>query len=114
MKNMRIEAILKEQERIWKEFGRDSQEYNEFYKSMNSGAWDVITAYCRSVEKGFDEIVFSNNELIWEKDIEDLVNFCKEAKIGWFVYGSGYSGTMETIMHLVEAGAKVGKFVVKE
>ena len=114
MKNTKIERILKEQERIVKEFGRDSEEYNAFYKSFDRGAWAIITAYCRSNKKGFDEIVFTNDELIWSDDIDYIINFCKEAKIGWFVYGSGYSGTMDTIMHLVEAGAKVGKFVVKE
>lgn len=114
MKNMKIEAILKGQEEVVKEFGRNSEEYAQFYKKYGNGVWTAISAYCRSKEKGFDEIVFDNESSIWEHEIEDIFNFFKEVKIGWFVFGSGCSGAMETIMKMVEAGAKVGKFVVKE
>ena len=114
MKNMKIEAILKEQEQVIAEFGRDSKEYAEFYKKFNNGTWTVVTNYVRSNDKGFDEIVFGNEDVVWEKDVADIIAFCREAKIGWFVYGSGYSGAMEVMMHFVDAGARVGKFVVKE
>lgn len=114
MKNMKIEAILREQEEVIKKFGCDSEEFKEFYKKFNNGTWTVISYYIRSNDKGFDEIVFDNDACIWEKDVADIVVFCREAKIGWFVFGSGYSRAMEVIMHLVDAGAKVGKFVVKE
>ena len=114
MKNMKIEAILKAQDEVIKEFGRNSEEYSEFCKKYGNGAWTLISAYCKSKERGFDEIVFDNEGCIWDHKIPEIFNFCREAKIGWFVFGSGYSGAMETMMKMVEAGAKVGKFVVKE
>ena len=112
MKNMKIEAILKEQEQVIAEFGRDSKEYEEFYKNFNNGTWTVITNYVHSNNMGFDEIVFE--DVVWENDVADIIAFCREAKIGWFVYSSRYSGAMEVIMHFVDAGARIGKFVVKE
>lgn len=114
MKNMKIDAILKEREQVIAEFGRDSKEYSEFYKKFNIGTWTVITNYVRSNDRGLDEIVFGDNDVVWKEDVADIIAFCREAKIGWFVYGSGYSGAMEVMMHFVDAGARVGKFVVKE
>ena len=114
MKNMKIEAILKKNKQILDQLGRDSKEFVAFYKKFNNGIWTVIRSYIISNDRGFDEIVFDNQDIIWEKDVADIIQFCREAKIGWFVFGSGYSGAMETVMQFVDAGAKVGKFVVKE
>ena len=114
MKNKRIEEIRKQEKHILDTYGNRSEEWAEFYKSFEEGAWSIIRAYVRSNEKGFDEIVFTDDSLIWEQEIEGALNFCREAKIGWFVYASGYSRTMETVMKMVDAGATVGKFVVKE
>lgn len=114
MKNMKIEAIVKEQMEILEKFGRESDEFSTWYKKHTDGARKVISAYVGSKDLGFDEIVFNSDDLIWEKEVPEVIEFCQEAKIGWFVYGSGYSRAMEVIMALTEAGAKVGKFVVKE
>ena len=114
MKNRKIESILAQQDAIRKEFGADSEELKNFYNTISNGAWSVITAYRKSQEKNFDEIVFTRDDLIWENDVEEILQFCKEARIGWFVYGSGYSSAMDTILSMVNAGARVGSFVVKQ
>lgn len=113
MKNKRIEAIFAEQDNVRRQFGAESQEMREFYNGFTKGAWSVITAYRKSKEKGFDEIVFTRDDIIWENDAIEVIDFCREAKVGWFVYGSGYSGAMEAMMSLVKAGARVGAFVIK-
>lgn len=114
MRNKKIESILAQQDEIRKEFGAESEELRAFYNTLSNGAWAMITAYRKSNEKGFDEIVFTRDDIIWENEVEEIIAFCKEAKIGWFVYGSGYSGAMGTVMALVNAGARVGAFVIKE
>lgn len=114
MKNKRIEEILKKEREIFDKYGRNGKEWGEFYKSFEEGTWAIVRAYVRSQKLGFDEIVFTDDSLIWEQEIEGAIKFCREAKVGWFVYASGYTRTMETIMKMVDAGATVGKFVVKE
>lgn len=111
MKNMKIEKIMAQMVEANK---AGKEEGIAEYKKYTNGAHTVIHAYKISVERGFDELVFDVNDCIWEKDVPDIISFCKEVGINWFVFGSGYSRAMETVMQFVDAGARVGKFVVKE
>lgn len=86
MKNLKIEKILAESIEAEKA-GRE--ETIAQYKKYSQGAWSVINAYIASKDKGFDEIVFWN-DVVWAKNAKDIISFC------------------------TEAGARVGKFVVKE
>lgn len=113
MKNKRIEAIFEQQDEIRKEFGASSQEMKDHYNSFTAGAWAIMSAYRRSKIKGFDEIVFEPDDIIWENSAAEVVAFCREAKVGWFVYGSRFSGAFESVMSLVKAGARAGAFVIK-
>ena len=113
MRNKKIESIFEQQEAIRNEFGPSSQEMKDHYNSFTAGAWTVMSAYRRSKVKGFDEIVFEPDDIIWEQSAAEVVAFCKEAKVGWFVYGSTFSGAFTSIMSLVKAGARAGAFVVK-
>ena len=113
MRNKKIESIFEQQEAIRNEFGPSSQEMKDHYNSFTAGAWVVMSAYRRSKIKGFDEIVFEADDIIWENSAAEVVAFCKEAKVGWFVYGSRFSGAFESVMSLVKAGARAGAFVVK-
>ena len=110
MKNLKIEKILAESIEAEKA-GRE--ETIAQYKKYSEGAWSVIRAYKASKDKGFDEIVFWN-DVVWAKNVKDIISFCKEVGINWFVLAGSQTGMMEVIMHFTEAGARVGKFVVKE
>ena len=111
MKNLKIEAFMKQVAEIENKFGEDSKEAKDFYKE-NKGAWNWVHSYFDSIEKGFDEIVVTG--CLFNGDIPDFIEYGKKFGIGWFVFASGSTGAFETIDAFLQNGARMGKFVVKE
>lgn len=102
MKNMRIEKILTEWEK------------GNFELGLSQEACSWCRYYKESKEKGFDEIVIGAHECVHESDVRELLEAARELKIEYFVYASTFSGAFNVVNQMVDKGARVGKFVVKE
>lgn len=111
MKNMKIEAFMKQASEMEKEFSRESSEMKKFNEEHRH-AWRWTCAYLDSVKKGFDEIVIT--DCIFDTDVPEFLEWGRKLGIGRFVFASGFSGAFETLNSFVVNGARVGKFVVKE
>ena len=62
-------------------------------------------AYRRSKENGLDEVDFS--EVIWEKDVEGIVNQLRKAGHETFTISSTFSSLLETIWEFEKHGCKM-------
>lgn len=111
MKNMKIEALIKQADEMEEKFGHNSVEYKKFNEEHRN-AWRWTRAYIISRDKGFDEIVY--DDCIFDQDVESFIEWGRKLGIGWFVFATGFSGAFETLDCFVQHGARVGKFVVKE
>lgn len=55
----------------------------------------IYTAYQHAKQSGNDLIDF--DEVIWEQDVEDIMDFCKENDIKQFTISSTYSSLIEIV-----------------
>ncbi|WP_195540552.1 DUF7698 family protein [Eubacterium maltosivorans] len=65
----------------------------------------IYTAYQHAKQSGNDLIDF--DEVIFEQDVEDIMDFCKENDIKQFTISSTYSSLIETVALFEENGAKL-------
>ncbi len=99
---------------------RERQEAKELLSglcnSIPRGAWAVVHAYEFSQQNSFDEIVFNTiaQSELSSDDIDDVVWFCRKAKIEQFVFAGRGSDGFQQVALFQDSGMKVGKFVVKE
>lgn len=67
--------------------------------------YTLLWAYKDSQQAGTDELNFS--EVIWEKDIKPIVDFCKEEKIEYITISSTFSSLIETLWEFEKLGCKM-------
>lgn len=65
----------------------------------------LYAAYQHAKQSGNDLIDF--DEVIWDRDVEDIMDFCKENDINQFTISSTYSRLIETVALFEENGAKL-------
>ena len=78
----------------------------------NGGNWSDINinhtfgkAYSHSMEAGNELIDF--DDVIWDEDIEEIIENCKRYGITEFTVSSGFSRIIETLDKFAEHGCKV-------
>ena len=68
------------------------------------------TMYCAYIATiyytGNETIDF--NDVIWERDIEPIVNVCRKYGISYITISSAFSGLIETLSKFQELGCKIG------
>lgn len=65
----------------------------------------LYSAYQHAKQSGNDLIDF--DEVIWEQDVEDIMDFCKENDVKQFTISSTYSSLIETVALFEKNGAKL-------
>lgn len=68
--------------------------------------WGVYHAYHKAKENGNATIDF--NDVIWDRDIEPIVNFCRENGVNYFTVSSTFSGLLETLDRFQKLGCQLG------
>ena len=63
-------------------------------------------AYKNSQEVGNETIDL--NEVIWERDIEPMINFCRENGLSQITISSNFSGLISTLSGFEKHGCKMG------
>lgn len=67
----------------------------------------VYWAYKMTIEEtGNNTIDF--NDVIWDKDIEPIVNACREYGISYITISSHFSGLLETLSKFQKLGCQIG------
>lgn len=66
----------------------------------------MFWAYRDSKEIGNELIDF--NEVIWEKDVEEIVKACRENGVEQFTISSTFSGLLETLAEFEKHGCQLG------
>lgn len=65
----------------------------------------IFTAYKHS--KRYKQELLNFDEVIWEKDIEPIIEFCKENGIEEITISSTFSGILETLDIMAEYGCEI-------
>lgn len=69
----------------------------------------LINAYIQSRRNNFETLNF--DDVIWERDIPEIVSNCVEYGIQYITISSGFSGMINTLAEFAEAGCKMNGFV---
>ena len=67
--------------------------------------WAIYSAYFHSKDVGNELIDF--HEVIWEKDIPEIVRICRENGIREFTISSTFSSLIETLAKFEKLGCKM-------
>ena len=66
----------------------------------------VYWAYQNSKEAGYDLIDFK--DVIWEKDVKEIISTCRENEIDTITISGTYSGLLPILAEFEKFGCKVG------
>lgn len=65
----------------------------------------MYRAYNNSIDDGNEEIDF--NDVIWDRDIEPIINTCRENGIETFTISSTFSSLTETLWIMAQNGCTI-------